>query len=184
LFSIKSERFGEQHRHAGQGEGASAAERPRHRREKMFDANDIRLLILHILSTGAAHGYELIKAIEALAKGEYVPSPGLIYPSLTLMEDFGLIIGVEEHNGKKCYSLTEAGQLSLNQQQPRLNEVTHRLASLAVLGGNRRRPDMQRAVQNFKMALNTRLSSEALPQETLYKIVDILDQAARDIERS
>lgn len=175
--------------HRGRGGHGHREERPpegraRHRRERLFDANDIRLLILHLLANGPAHGYELIKSIEGMAKGEYVPSPGIIYPNLTLMEEMGFISMGEGQNGKKCFTLTVEGRTALEQQQPELEAVTTRLSALGVLGDNRRLPEVQRAIHNFKAALHAKLASTELPKETLYKIIDTLDQAAKDIERS
>ncbi|WP_455428151.1 PadR family transcriptional regulator [Dryocola sp. LX212] len=156
----------------------------RHRREKLFDAQDIRLLILHCLAGNSAHGYELIKTIEAMAKGEYVPSPGIIYPNLTLLEEMGAICATVESGGKKVWTLTPEGSTFLGQQQQEVDQVIQRLASLGVLGDNRRIPEMQRAIHNFRMALNTRLGKGDLSQETVYQIIDTLDRAAKEIERS
>lgn len=158
--------------------------RARHRREKLFDAHEIRLLIVYFLSQNSAHGYELIKSIEALAKGEYVPSPGIIYPNLTLLEEMGAIQAAESQTGKKAWQLTEEGKASLEQQSNDVAAILKRLESLGVLGGNRRIPEVQRAIHNFKVALNSKLANSDIPQETLYKIIDTLDQAAKDIERS
>ncbi|SQC93712.1 Transcriptional regulator YqjI [Cedecea neteri] len=141
----------------GRHEQSHPEGRARHRRERLFDANDIRLLILHLLAGGPAHGYELIKSIESLAKGEYVPSPGIIYPNLTLMEEMGFITVGEGQSGKKSFTLTEEGKASLAQQQSELEAVTTRLATLGVLGDNRRLPEVQRAIHNFKTALHAKL---------------------------
>ena len=163
----------------GKGEGHA-----RHRRERLFDANDIRLLILYFLSQNSAHGYELIKSIEALAKGEYVPSPGIIYPNLTLLEEMGSIQAAEQQTAKKAWQLTDEGKASLEQQSGEVRTILKRLESLGILGGNRRIPEVQRAIHNFKIALSTKLANRDIPQETLYKIIDTLDQAAKEIERS
>lgn len=172
-------RGGHGHHEHGNPEG-----RGRHRRERLFDARDIRLLILHFLAGSTAHGYELIKSIEALAKGEYVPSPGIIYPNLTLLEEMGSIRASDCQSGKKLWALTDDGKAALAEQQQDIEGVISRLESLGVLGDNRRLPEVQRAIHNFKIALNTRLAKGNIPQETLYKIIDTLDQAAKDIERS
>lgn len=157
--------------------------RRRPRREKLFDASDIRLLILYFLSKNSAHGYELIKQTEALAKGEYAPSPGMIYPNLTLLEELGYIRAAEE-TGKKCWQMTDEGRAFLLQQPERAGALVQRLESMAVLGDNRRIPEVQRAIHNFRVALNTRLSGADIPRETLHQIIDILDEAAKRIERS
>lgn len=154
------------------------------RKERLLDATEVRLLILSILQTRAAHGYEIIKAIEELSQGEYAPSPSLIYPNLTLLEEMGCCCATTEENGKKRYQLTEAGNAQLLQQQQQLRGVTARMQSLAVLATNRSQPEVQRAIHNMRTALNTRLAEEQISQQTLYAIIDVLDEAAKKIERS
>lgn len=70
------------------------------RRQRFFGHGELRLVILDILTRNASHGYELIKEIENLTCGNYSPSPGVIYPTLDLLQDQGLI-SVEEENGRK-----------------------------------------------------------------------------------
>lgn len=70
------------------------------RRQRFFGHGELRLVILDILTRNASHGYELIKEIENLTQGNYSPSPGVIYPTLDLLQDQGLI-SVEEENGRK-----------------------------------------------------------------------------------
>ena len=185
LLHTCHEKHDRQGMHGGHGHhGGHSEGRGRSRRERLFDAQDIRLLMLNFLAASPAHGYELIKSIEALAGGEYVPSPGIIYPNLTLLEEMGAIRAAESAGGKKIWQLTEEGQRSLEQQRKEVTAVISRLASLGVLGDNRRIPEVQRAIHNFKIALNTKLAKGDIPQETLYKIIDTLDRAAKDIERS
>lgn len=156
----------------------------KHRRERMFETGDIRLLMLHFLQQRPAHGYELIKAIEELAKGEYTPSASIIYPNLTFLEDQALITSRQEEGGKKQYAITAGGAESLAQQGELLTTVTEKLHSLAILSNNRSIPEMQRAINNLRMALNLRLAKGPIEQDTLYKITDALDRATKEIERS
>ena len=67
------------------------------------------MIILDILSRSASHGYELIKEIETLTQGNYSPSPGVIYPTLDLLQDQGLI-SVEDDNGRKKILISEEGK--------------------------------------------------------------------------
>lgn len=156
----------------------------RKRREKMLDASDIRLLILHFIAQGAAHGYELIKSIEELSKGEYSPSPGIIYPNLTLLEEMDCIRVKDPQAARKAYGLEKEGERQLELAKDSLQAITGRLTSMAVLVNNRSIPEIERAIHNMKMALNTRLSHPELSQSTLYDIIDALDEAAKKIERS
>lgn len=152
-------------------------------RERMFEAGALRLVILHLLQAHPRHGYEMIKAIQELTGGSYSPSPGVIYPSLTLLEDLGQV-AVSEQAGKKQYTLTEAGQQALTEQQEALSRILQKLQGVGARADARRLPELQRPMQNLKMALHLRLEKGDISPEILHKIVDALDQAAITIERS
>lgn len=154
------------------------------RKERLLDATEVRLLILSILKTRPAHGYEIIKAIEELSQGEYTPSPSLIYPNLTLLEEMGYVIAHTEESNKKSHQLTDSGKAFLQQQQAQLQSVISRMQSLAVLANNRSLPEVQRAIHNMRTALNTRLADQHISQQALHAIIDVLDEAAKKIERS
>lgn len=167
-----------------QPDSAARAVHRRKRREKILDASDIRLLLLHFLSHNAAHGYELIKAVEELSKGEYSPSPGIIYPNLQLLEEMEYIAVVDAQATRKAYRLEQKGAEQLQQHAAALVTIIERLSTLAILVNNRSLPDVDRAIHNMKTALNVRLSQEAISQQSLFVIIDALDDAAKKIERS
>ncbi|WP_075182780.1 PadR family transcriptional regulator [Pantoea sp. 1.19] len=163
---------------------SACASQRRKRREKMLDAGDLRLLILDFLQAGPAHGYELIKAIETLSQGEYSPSPGMIYPNLTLLEEMGYISVVDPLAARKACQLEAEGRQWLARHPVELRAVRERLGSLAILAGNRSRPEMDRAVQNLRAALHARLAQPDLSREVLHALIDVLDEAAKKIERA
>jgi DNA-binding PadR family transcriptional regulator len=70
---------------------------------------DVRAAILALLDERPMHGYEMIQELEERSDGMWRPSAGSIYPTLQLLEDEGLIVG-EEHEGKRRFTLTEAGR--------------------------------------------------------------------------
>jgi DNA-binding PadR family transcriptional regulator len=70
---------------------------------------DLQLLILGLLADKPRHGYEIIKALDELSKGFYVPSPGMVYPALTYLEEIGHAT-VEADGARKLYQITEAGK--------------------------------------------------------------------------
>lgn len=156
----------------------------RKRREKMLDASDIRLLMLHFLAQNDAHGYELIKSIEELSKGEYSPSPGIIYPNLTLLEEMDAIRVVDSQASRKAYTLNAAGRALLAEQQAPVEHIIERLSSLAILVNNRSIPDIDHAIHRMRSVLNNRLSQEAISAEALENIVDALNAAADKIAAS
>src|ERR1700754_2743671 len=74
------ERFGGRHGHAGGHHGG---------RRRLFDHGDLRFILLSMIAAKPAHGYDLIKALEERMGGGYSPSPGVIYPTLTMLEEQG-----------------------------------------------------------------------------------------------
>jgi len=156
----------------------------RKRREKMLDASDIRLLMLHFLGLNAAHGYELIKSVEELSKGEYSPSPGIIYPNLTLLEEMDAIRVVDAQASRKAYALKAAGRALLEENREHIASLIERLTSLAILVNNRSIPDVDQAIHQMKAALNSRLSQEDISEETLQSIISTLNEAAKKITTS
>jgi len=156
----------------------------RKRREKMLDASDIRLLMLYFLAQNDAHGYELIKSIEELSKGEYSPSPGIIYPNLTLLEELDAISVVDAQASRKAYTLNAAGRAQLAEQQLQVEQLIERLSSLAVLVNNRSIPDVDQAIHRMRTTLNSRLAQQDISPETLAKVVEALNAAADKIAAS
>ncbi|PZL93373.1 transcriptional regulator [Pantoea graminicola] len=156
----------------------------RKRREKMLEASEIRLLMLHFLEQRAAHGYELIKSVEELSKGEYSPSPGIIYPNLTLLEEMEAIQVVDAQATRKAYRLTPAGRAQLVEQREMVLSLIARLSSLAVLVNNRSIPAVEQAIHGLKVALNRRLAQEDISDAALQTLIQALHDAAEKITGS
>ena len=138
----------------------------------------MRPLILHLIAEKPRHGYEIIKAIEELAGGAYAPSPGVIYPTLTLLEEMGQIASTTE-GARKSFAITEEGSVALNAAQDLVQAILLRIqasqpreASLPVM----------RAMENLRMALRLKLAAGAAKAELFRKIADKLDEATRAIE--
>jgi DNA-binding PadR family transcriptional regulator len=79
-------------------------------------SGDLQLVLLALLEKQPSHGYELIKALEERSGGFYSPSPGMIYPALTWLEEVGYA-SVTAEGAKKLYSITDAGRAYLNQNR-------------------------------------------------------------------
>ena len=151
-------------------------------RERMFEQGGLKLVVLHLLQERPRHGYEIIKAIEELAGGEYSPSPGVIYPTLTLLEELGQAT-VEETAGRKQYGIAPAGSAVLDAERVALARMLERLGSAGSVADARRAPELQRSIQGFKTALHLRLSRDGQDPQVLRKIADAIDRAAVEIER-
>jgi len=79
-------------------------------------SGDLQLVLLALLAERASHGYELIKALEERSGGFYSPSPGMIYPALTWLEEVGYA-SVATEGAKKLYSITDAGRTYLKENR-------------------------------------------------------------------
>src|ERR1700722_13067141 len=95
-------------------------------RGRLFDSGDIKLVVLKLLSEQPSYGYQLIKTMEDRLSGGYTPSAGVIYPTLTMLEEEGLTAASLE-DGKKVYSVTQAGSEFLSENKRRVDELFERL---------------------------------------------------------
>ena len=84
-------------------------------RKRMFEGGELRLVLLKLIADEPRHGYELIKAIEEMTGGDYAPSPGVVYPTLTMLEDMGLIAEKKSKDSKKVYEATGEGRAHLQE---------------------------------------------------------------------
>lgn len=145
---------------------------------RFLEHGDLRLLVLHLINEKPRHGYEIIKAIEELAGGAYAPSPGVIYPTLTMLEELGQIEATAE-GSRKSFSITPEGAASLAENQTAVNIL---LAKIAAVQPRDIGAPVFRAMENLKTALRMRFSGRDTGPELTRKIADVLDQAARQIE--
>ena len=153
---------------------------------RVLDGTELRLVLLKLIWEEPRHGYELIKAIEALSGGVYAPSPGMVYPTLTLLTDLGQVSEAAD-GSRKRFTITEAGAQILSDEAAAVSAAIARLEDLAKLTRNEA-PPVRRALRNLQAALGARLAQadEANPevQKALQlDIAAILDEAASRIER-
>lgn len=151
-----------------------------------FEQGDLRFVILQLLAEKPRHGYEIIKAIEDQFGGLYSPSPGVIYPTLTLLEDLGYVRVVPDtgEGGKKTYEITDAGRTFLAENRSTVEAVQARMAEISRAYGGGPAPEIRRAVHNFKFALSVRLGKGPLTEQQVRDITAAIDAAAAAIERS
>ncbi len=95
----------------GRGRGGNAF-----RIGRMLADGDLRLIVLALLEEAPRHGYEIIKALEEKSSGFYSPSPGVVYPTLTFLEEAGYAIAASDGN-KKVYSITDGGRAHLDENR-------------------------------------------------------------------
>jgi DNA-binding PadR family transcriptional regulator len=151
-------------------------------RERMFDNGHLRLVILQHIAEKPSYGYEIIKAIEERLSGAYSPSPGVVYPTLTLLEEEGLATVSSTEGNRKLYAATEQGNEYLKTNRVQLKAIFGRIEQAGRAFGRGRSPQVARAIMNLKFALKMRLSRGDLNAEQVGKIAEAIDAAARLID--
>ncbi|VVE11635.1 PadR family transcriptional regulator [Pandoraea horticolens] len=151
---------------------------------RLFSHGGLRLVLLHLIAQQPRHGYELIKAIEESVNGTYSPSPGVVYPTLTLLEEMGYIREQEStvDSQRKSYEITDAGREYLAENEDSITELLARLATRRERSEDMP-PQVMRALHNFKYAVHLRLGGEPLTTEQANTFAAILDAAAQQLER-
>lgn len=151
---------------------------------RFFAHGDLRLVILHLIAEKPRHGYEIIKAIEDQVGGAYSPSPGVIYPTLTLLEELGYVtVSTADGSAKKLHEITPQGQAFLEANRPALDALLARMAESSRVLGDGPAPQVVRAMENLKLALRLRLSRGPLSAEQADAMAAALDAAASAVER-
>jgi DNA-binding PadR family transcriptional regulator len=100
----------------------------RGRAARLFEQGDLKYVILRLLEEKPRHGYEIIKELESRFGGSYAPSPGTVYPTLTMLEDLGYARVVPEEGGKKIYEITDEGRKHLAEHSTTVNDIFDRIA--------------------------------------------------------
>ena len=181
------------HQHRGRHEHAAHGRHPfgwggrgphgrRERSERLFEQGDLRLLLLKLIAEKPRHGYDLIKAVETATGGAYSPSPGVVYPTLTLLQDLGYAAAAEADGGKRLFTLTPEGEAFLAEQAGAAAELTARIEQIAVNNRGREAPQIIRAMENLRTAMRLRLSAGPLDQMQVAAIAAALDAAAKAVE--
>ena len=146
----------------------------------MFVGADLRYVILQLISEKPSYGYEIIKSIQERLGGTYAPSPGIVYPMLTMLEEMGYASVVAEGT-RKLYTITEEGAKALAENKAVVDALFARMDNIKAQYANQRPQQIERAVENLRMALRMKMGS--LTTEQIHAITDIIDAAAKQIER-
>jgi DNA-binding PadR family transcriptional regulator len=148
---------------------------------RFFGAGDLRFVILQLISEKPSYGYEIIKSIQERLGGMYAPSPGVVYPMLTMLEEMGHATVVSE-GPRKLYTITEEGSKALAENKGIVEALFARMDRTRSEHSGQRSPEIERAIENFRLAL--RMKKGPLTTEQVHAITDIIDAAAKQIERA
>ena len=152
------------------------------RRAPIFEAGDMKLVILRLLKEKPRHGYEIIKALEERMWGCYSPSPGAVYPTLQLLEDQGLVRGVET-DGRKVYHITPDGERYLEENRGTLDEIFERLRDTVRDYAGGAMGDLNGAFAHLAKTTYKRAWRGGPGHPAIKRITEILNRAAAEVEQ-
>ena len=147
----------------------------------MFDQGHLKYVILQLLEEKPRHGYEIIKEIEERFSGAYSPSPGTVYPTLTLLEDLGYARAKPEESGKKIYEITDEGRAHLAENKPLIDDIFSKIEEFAQSIFGEPMMDVNRGLKSVASAIYGS-KRHGRTAEQIRKIKEILDKAAADID--
>ena len=157
--------------------------RGRGRRARMFESGELRLVLLKLIADEPRHGYDLIRAIEELTGGEYAPSPGVIYPTLTLLQDMALIEEAAGEGGRKPFQVTDEGRSHLEERADEIEALFERLNELKPREGSMAGSPVWRAMRNLGVAIRNRMAHGDVTEETMHELAALIDEFAQRVER-
>ncbi len=148
---------------------------------RFFEQGDLKYVILRLLEEKPRHGYEIIKEIEERFGGMYSPSPGTVYPTLTMLEDLGYARAKPEEDGKKIYEITDEGRAYLAENQPLIDDIFSRIAEFAQSIFGEPMMEVHRGMKELGRAI---YMSQNKPRtaEQIRAIKEILARAKKEIE--
>jgi DNA-binding PadR family transcriptional regulator len=151
-------------------------------RERHFDNGELRFVILQLIADKPSYGYEIIKAIEERLAGGYAPSPGVVYPTLTMLEEEGYATVTSTEGNKKLYAATDSGKQYLEENKASVKAIFARMEQAGKIFGRGRSPQIMRALMNLRYALKMRTERANLSPDQIRKVAEAIDTAARVID--
>jgi DNA-binding PadR family transcriptional regulator len=154
-----------------------------HRGGRVFSKGDFKYIILDLLKDKPKHGYEIIRDLEEKSHGFYAPSPGAVYPTLQWLEEAGFVTSVVQ-DGKRVYTITEAGQAFLVEKGKETEEVRKTMREYWGPWSDEFRGEMK-DVMRLLADLGRTIAKEARQagKEKLPKVKEALTNAAKEVEK-
>lgn len=165
--------MGKRGEHRGRGPGG----------RRMFDGGELRLVLLKLIADQPRHGYDLIRAVEEMTGGSYAPSPGVVYPTLTMLQDMGLIEEAASEGSRKLFAATADGRKELADKAEEAEALVTRLTDFGARERSHGTSPVARAMANLGIAISHRLAREDAGHDMVHDIAAIIDEAAQKIER-
>jgi DNA-binding PadR family transcriptional regulator len=150
---------------------------------RIFEQGDLKYVILRMLQEKPRHGYEIIKELEDRFGGAYSPSPGTVYPTLTMLEDIGYASVSTDEGGRKVYSITEQGRAYLAEHSATVDSIFERIAKFVEGFFDEPMMELNHAMRRLGRAAYSRATRDLSDTERVRRIREILERASADIEK-
>lgn len=148
-------------------------------RESMFERGDFKYIILDLLKEKPRHGYEIIRAVGERFGGFYSPSPGMVYPTLQMLEDMGYITS-DQQDGKKVYTITEEGRKYLAEQEHTVGGMWERVKAHWGLISN---SDFHETMHEFgDLGRSLARRGHNADHEKLRRVREVISRARTEVE--
>lgn len=159
---------------------------------RMLAQGDIRLIALALIAEQPRHGYEIIKVLEEKTSGWYSPSPGMVYPTLTYLEEAGHVTA-QADGAKKLFTITDEGRAYLEENKPFVDAVMERFAAIGARIAQRREREAQEAEGDAEIPRSVRgafmdlreAARDALraSPDSNGRVIDIIERAAQELKK-
>lgn len=151
-------------------------------RKRLFEAGEMKLLVLHFIAQAPKYSYDIIKDVAALVGGNYKPSTGTICPTINYLEEQQYTQMVMSADERKQYHITDKGREHLEDSQETLEKVLNRFETRCRIQNDERYIDIKNSMESLKAALRFKLQNELSP-ERVSDIAAQIEQAAINIRQ-
>lgn len=163
------------------GPGFRFREGQRRLRRKLFRRGDLKYMVLGLLEEKPMHGYEVMQRLEEESGGYYTASPGSVYPVLQMLEDQDYV-RAEQQDGKKVYSITDAGKAYLDEHRDRVEDVSDRVDDFAAMFGGRGMGELTKTFMRLGQVSLEKAMEAAGDREAVESLGSVLEEAIRAVE--
>ena len=160
--------------------------RARHQRGRagrIFEQGDLKYVILRLLEEKPRHGYEIIKELEDRFNGAYSPSPGTVYPTLTMLEDLGYTKVTQDEGGRKVYEITPEGSAYLAEHSTTVDSIFERIARFVEGILDAPMMELNASFRRVGKAAYGNASRNVNDRAKIDRIREILELAAAELEQ-
>lgn len=150
-------------------------------RWRFFDRGDLKYVILGLLKTKPMHGYEVMRALEEESGGWYKASAGSVYPTLQMLEDQGFV-SAQVEDGKKVYSITDAGLKHLEANSDVVDEIVDRVSDFTSRYFRTEMRDLTKSFSRFAQVTFERTVKWPGDADVIEQVKEIINRATNEME--